>query len=69
MNNLRKLRRAADKSQLWLMKRTGIHFSIISKFEHGWLEPSERQKKRLARALSVSVESLFPESSAKDEMR
>ncbi len=69
MNNLRKVRRAADKSQLWLMGRSGIHFSVISKFEHGWLEPTEKQKKRLAKALGVAVESLFPLSEGKDEKK
>lgn len=69
MNNLRKLRRAADRSQVWLWKRTGIHFSMISMIERGWQRPTEKQKKKLAKALGVTVESLFPESTAKDEKR
>lgn len=69
MNNLRKARRTADRSQLWLMKKTGIYFATISKIERGWLNASENQKKKLAKALGVTVESLFPESTAKDEKR
>jgi len=62
MNNLRKARLAADRSQLWLMKKTGIYFATISRIERGWLKPSEKQKRKLGKALGVTVASLFPES-------
>ncbi len=61
-NNLRKVRRAKDRTQLWLMRRTGIYFATISRIEQGWLKPSQKQKRRLAKALGVTVRSLFPNS-------
>ena len=64
MNNLRKARLTIDKSQLQLMKETGIFFSTISRIENGWLKPSDKQKKKLAKALKVEQEWLFPEKVA-----
>ena len=61
MNNLRQARLEADKSQLQLMKETNIYFSTISRIERGWLRPSEEQKKKLADALNVKINWLFPE--------
>lgn len=60
MNNLRKARLRADKSQLQLMKETGIYFSTICRIERGWLKPTEQQKQKLAEALAVKVSWLFP---------
>jgi transcriptional regulator with XRE-family HTH domain len=60
MNRLREARLRADKSQLQLMRETGIYFSTISRIERGWLRPADDQKKKLADALSVSVRWLFP---------
>lgn len=60
MNNLRKARLKADKSQLQLMKETGIYFATISRIENGWLEPKDEQKKKLAKALGVEEDWLFP---------
>ena len=59
MNNLRKARLAADKSQLWLMRKTGIYFYTISRIERGWLEPTAEQKIKLAKALGVKTSWLF----------
>jgi transcriptional regulator with XRE-family HTH domain len=67
MNRLRQARLNADKSQLRLMKETGIHFATISRIERGWLKPSDQQKTKLAMALGVTVDSLFPESPKKDD--
>lgn len=61
MNNLRKARLKADKSQLQLMSETGIYFSTISRIERGWLKPTDEQKKKLAEALGVKKEWLFTE--------
>jgi len=61
MNNLRKARLEADKSQLQLMKETNIYFSTISRIERGWLKPNEEQRVKLARALGVKKDWLFPE--------
>ena len=62
MNNLRKARLMADKSQLQLMKETGIYFTTLSRIERGWLKPSDEQKKKLAKALKVTTDWLFSES-------
>ncbi len=61
MNNLRKARLRADKSQLQLMKETHIYFATISRIENGWLKPSDKQKNKLAKALKVKADWLFPE--------
>ena len=66
MNNLRKARLKADKSQLKLMKETGIYFATISRIENGWLEPTSKQRKKLAKALSVKEDWLFPEENNDD---
>lgn len=60
MNNLRKARLRADKTQLRLMKETGIYFATISRIENGWLEPTSKQKEKLAKALRVKKDWLFP---------
>jgi len=61
MNRLRQARLRVDKSQLQLMKQTNIFYSTISRIERGWLTPSEKQKKKLADALNVKINWLFPE--------
>lgn len=61
MNRLRQARLKIDMSQLELMKKTRIYFSTISRIERGWLKPSEEQKKKLAEALNVQINWLFPE--------
>lgn len=62
MNNLRRVRLSVDISQLELMRRTGIYFSTISKIERGWVKPTKKQRKKLARVLKVSEDHLFPEA-------
>jgi DNA-binding XRE family transcriptional regulator len=69
MNNLHRKGLAADRGQLWLMKRTGIYFATISRIERGWLRPSEVQKRKLARALCLATEKIFPEPRSKDTKR
>jgi len=65
MNNLRKARLKVDKSQLQLMKETGIYFATISKIENGWIKPTSEQKKKLAKALGVKKDWLFSEENNK----
>ena len=65
MNNLRRQRLRADKSQLQLMAETKIHFSVISRIERGWVAPTISQMEKLAEALGVSVSTLFPIESKK----
>ena len=62
MNNLRKARLNNDKSQLKLMMETGIYFSTISRIERGWLKPTDEQKDKLAKALRVKKDWLFPKN-------
>lgn len=62
MNNLRRARLMADKSQLQLMKETGIYFTTLSRIERGWLKPSDEQKKKLAKTLKVEPDWLFSDS-------
>jgi len=69
MNNLRKARLKTDKSQLQLMRETGIYFTTISRIERGWLKPSDEQKEKLADALKVKVGWLFPKESDDEEHR
>jgi transcriptional regulator with XRE-family HTH domain len=67
MNRLREARLRNDKSQLQLMRETGIYFSTISRIERGWLRPSDEQKERLAKALKVSKGWLFPKRKHSEE--
>lgn len=60
MNRLRHARLRADKTQLQLWKETGIFYATISKIECGWLKPTNEQKQKLAKALSVDKDWLFP---------
>jgi len=61
MNRLRRARLDADKSQLQLMKETGIYYATISRLERGWLKPTDAQRVALAEALNVAPEWLFPD--------
>ncbi len=67
MNRLREARLKIDKSQLQLMRETGIYFSTISRIERGWLSPTDEQKERLAKALKVSKKWLFPKRGNSEE--
>ena len=50
-----------NKPQIKLWLETGIHYSTISRIESGYLVPSKEQRKKLAAALDVKGEWLFPE--------
>lgn len=54
-----RLRRGLTQTQLGAL--TGISPQDISLIENGWRKPFRGWKKRLADALEMSVESLFPE--------
>lgn len=60
MSRLRRARLMVDKSQLQLMKETGINYATISRIENEWLKPTEEQKRKLAKALNVNRSWLFP---------
>jgi transcriptional regulator with XRE-family HTH domain len=59
-NALRRYRLAADKSQLQLMKETGLHYSTISRIERGWQAPSRKQAELLSAAVGGVTELVFP---------
>jgi transcriptional regulator with XRE-family HTH domain len=59
-NHIKKVRLSNQISQIRLAAETGVYFSTLSRLEHGWLKPTDTQKKKLARALKVSIEELFP---------
>lgn len=50
-----------NKPQIQLWLETGIHYSTISRIESGYLIPSKEQREKLAAALDVKEEWLFPE--------
>ena len=43
-----------------LYAQTNIHASTISRFECGYFEPTEQEKKKLANVLGVEKDWLFP---------
>jgi transcriptional regulator with XRE-family HTH domain len=61
MNRLRETRVVRRVTQFQLRVATGIHQSKISMVENGLVEPREDEKARLAKALGVRVEEIFPE--------
>lgn len=61
LSNLKRIRFLQGKTQDDLMIETGIDQGLISRFENNYKEPTEDQKKRLARALKVPENELFPE--------
>ena len=62
MNRLREARSKRRKSQLKLYLETGITPCVISWIENGRWNPTEIQKKKLAKALGVKKGWLFLEN-------
>ena len=60
-NNLKEARFYAGKPQIQLWIETGIHYSTISRIECGYIEPTDEQKEKLAKALGVEEGWLFSE--------
>lgn len=46
--------------QIQLATKSDINFATVSRLENGWLKPTGEQKKKLARALEVKTNWLFP---------
>ncbi len=65
INRLKEARFFAKKPQIQLWVETGIHYSTISRIECGYLQTTEEQKKKLAKALKVKKDWLFPEENSK----
>ncbi|KPK77296.1 MAG: hypothetical protein AMJ89_02645 [candidate division Zixibacteria bacterium SM23_73] len=61
-NRIKEARFFAKKPQIQLWIETGIHYSTISRIECGYIQPTEEQKKKLAKSLKVNVDWLFPTS-------
>ena len=60
-NRLKEARFFARMPQIKLWLETGIHYSTISRIECGYIQPTEEQKKKLAKVLEVKEDWLFPE--------
>ncbi len=65
-NRLKEARFFAKKPQIKLWLETGVHYSTISRIECGYIEPTEEQKEKLAKALDVKTDRLFPDDSKED---
>jgi transcriptional regulator with XRE-family HTH domain len=62
VSRLKEARFFARKPQIRLWLETGIQPSTISRIECGYHKPSPEKKQKLAQALGVSEDWLFPES-------
>ena len=63
MNRLREVRVTTRITQFQLRIQTGIHQSKISLIENGLIIPGEDEKRKLARALGMRPEEIFPQGS------
>jgi len=54
------------KPQIVLGLETGIHYTTISRIECGYIQPTKAQKRKLAKALGVRENWLFPEDNKED---
>ena len=61
MNRMREIRVVKRVTQFQLRLLTGIHQSKISMIENDLVSPRQDEKARLAKALHVKVEEIFPE--------
>lgn len=59
-NRMKEARFYKSKPQIQLWLESGVHYSTISRIESGYLVPSKEQRKKLAKALDVKEEWLFP---------
>ena len=59
INKLRARRFLSEKSQYELANESGVAQSRISLLENGLIDPSPREKERLATALGVSEDEVF----------
>ena len=62
LNRLRFERKRKRIKQYVLASKVNVHPSVISLVENGLLEPKDKLKKKLARALDCKVSKLFPKS-------
>lgn len=60
-NKLKEIRFFAKKTQDQLHIETGICQAKISRIENGYAQPSEEEKRLIARAMKESISKIFPE--------
>jgi transcriptional regulator with XRE-family HTH domain len=60
-SELRRIRRAQDITQQRLAESSGVSQQTISKIENGDASPTLATASRLAQALGVHIEELFPQ--------
>ena len=65
MNRLKEARFKRNKSQLELYQEIGIWPCIISWIENGRWNPSDEEEAKLAKALTVERDWLFPKEDSK----
>jgi transcriptional regulator with XRE-family HTH domain len=61
-NRIKKWRTLSELSQDEVMKRTGIHQSLLSRIERGYRQATPAEKEALARVFKVTVQYVFPET-------
>ncbi len=66
MNRLKVIRAEKRMTQFILGVDTGFIPSGVSMIENGLVEPREDEKKRLAQALGVRIEEIFPARGGSD---
>ena len=59
-NKLKEVRFFAKKSQDQLHIETGLSQSKISRIENGYIQPSKREKRLIARLLKQPISKIFP---------
>ncbi len=62
-NNLESIRTDKLMTQDELAQEAGVAKTTISRVENGHINPTQITKKRLAKALGVPVDEIFPEDS------
>lgn len=60
---LRMLRAGAKWTQLQLALKANINQSRISLIENGWDDPTEDERRQIAKAFQLAEADVFPESS------
>lgn len=58
---LRVLRAERRWTQLYLALKANVKQSRISQLENGWTDPTERERKRIAKAFQLPASEIFPE--------
>ena len=62
MNKMKEIRARERVTQFVLATKTSISQSRLSYFENGWLIPKREEKERIAKALGLRPDEVFPES-------